>query len=107
MKNITLIEGESFEPDYRNLGFLEFTRKVLLRTKDKRKLGLTGTITVEFSELDTLFLYNESGEEFIISHEIKFSTNTRWGSAYTLWKRADVPTSVIELSEGYALSKYI
>jgi hypothetical protein len=107
MKNITLIEGETFDPGYRDFGLLEFIRKVLLRTKDKRKHGLTGTITVEFGEFDRLYLYNESGEEFILSHEMKFSTNTRWGSAYTLWKRADVPTTVIELSDGYALSKFI
>ena len=106
MKHITLIEGESLEPDYLNLGLLEFTRKILHKCRDKKLHGLTGTITVEFSDIDTLFLYNESGEEFIVSHEIKFSTDTRWGSAYTLMKRANVPTSVIELSEGYAVSRY-
>jgi hypothetical protein len=106
MNNITLIEGETFEPDDRTLGLLEFTRKVLHRCKDKKRHGLTGIITVEYIDIETLFLYNQFGEEFIIRHEIKFLTHTRWGSAYTLMKRANVPTSVIELSEGYAVSTF-
>ncbi len=106
MKNITLIEGETFEPNCRKLGLLEFTRKILHKCKDKKLHGLTGMITVEFIDIETLFLYNESGEEFILSHEIKFSTDARWGAAYTLMKRANVPTSVIELSEGYAVSRF-
>ncbi len=107
MKNITLIEGETFDPDHRDFGLLEFARKVLLRTKDKRKHGLTGVIKVDDSELyDTISLYNDTGEEFIISYEVKFHTNTTWGAAYELMKRADVPTGVIDLSSGYALSKF-
>lgn len=107
MRNITIVEGESFDSEYRDYGLLEFVGKVLHGCKDKKEHGLTGVIKVEEVDiLDSLTLYNESGEEFIITYEIDFCTSTKWGATFCLMKRADVPSTVIDLHDGYATSKF-
>lgn len=41
-------------------------RKVLLKTSNKRELGLVGTLTIDEFDYDRMYITNEQGEEFTI-----------------------------------------
>ncbi len=107
MKNITLIEGETFEPLFRQLGHMEFTRKVLYRCKDKRMYGLTGTIKItDVEPSKRIYLENEDGEAFTIRYFIDHTCERYWEASYTIYKDCPVTGSGISISAGWARAKY-
>ena len=107
MRNITIVEGDSFEPFYRGFGYVEFTRKVLLRCKDKKAHGLTGTITlIDAEPSKRIYLVNEAGDDFTIRYFIRHECKFYWEGRYTLYKHCPVKQGGIELSDGWARAKY-
>ncbi len=107
MKNITLIEGETFEPTLRHFGHMEFTRKALHKCKDKRQHGLNGIIKLTDIELSKrIYLENEDGETFTIRYFIDNTCERYWEASYTIYKDCPITNSGISISEGWTRAKY-
>lgn len=107
MTNLTILEADTLEEFHKEFGYVEFTRKVLLRCKDKRNHGLAGVIKIVDAEYSKrIFLENEDGKEFTIRYFIDQANQGIWSATYALYFHCPDTGSGVMISEGFARAKY-
>ena len=107
MKNITIIEGDSFDKALNCFGYAEFARKALRQCKNKREFGLLGTIKlVDAEPSKRLFIENEAGRRFTIRYMIEHVCSSSWAASYSFYTHCPDSGKCVMVSDGYARAKY-